>query len=799
MAKKYDIGPKIGIEGEKEFRDAIKQINSNLKVLKSEMVAVTSVYGKNNQSVEALTGRNKMLNTQIDEQRKKVEQLNKGLEECKKKYGDNSTVTQAWQKDVNYATAELNDMERELKENEAAIKGYGKAQLDAAKQTKEFQRAQQTLKDTLGTVVKAAKIAGAAILAVLGASAKAAIDYETAFTGVRKTVNATEEELAALSDGIRQMAKEIPASTTEIAAVAEAAGQLGIETDNILLFSRTMIDLAETTNLAGEEGASALARFANITQMSQDNFDRLGSTIVALGNNMATTEAEIVEMGQRLAAAGSQVGLTEAEIMSFAASLSSVGVEAQAGGTAFSKAFIEMQLAVETGGRKLNDFAKVSGMSAAEFQRAFKEDAASAMITFIKGLSDAESQGISAIKVLDDMGIKEVRLRDSLLRAAGASDLFTEAIALGNQAWEENTALTEEADLRYGTAAAQLQITRNIINDVAIEIGNKLAPKIAEMNKRIQGFNFQPIINAFGWLIDNGATIASIAAAIAAGMAAWKVTSTIDTLVKGFKVWRAATQGVSLAQAALNLVMSANPIGLIVTAVAALVAGLVVLWNTNEKFREFVTGAWQSIKEVGISVFGGIGTFITKTLPEAFWNLLGFIGGIKDTLIGLIVGPILTALDWLNALIPRFNQWVADTVETIKDKFSNMKEIGKDIVRGLWEGIKAMGSWITGKVKSFFSGITKTVKGVLGISSPSKVFKGIGTYTVEGMVEGIESASDRLYQAAQSMGNVALAGVSTVNHQYSGIIRVEGNNDRGQTVKAVDMIVSEMRRGIRMA
>jgi TP901 family phage tail tape measure protein len=799
MAKKYDIGPKIGIEGEKEFRDAIKQINDNLKVLKSEMVAVTSVYGKNNQSVEALTGRNKMLNTQIDEQRKKVEQLNKGLEECKKKYGDNSTVTQAWQKDVNYATAELNDMERELKENEAAIKGYGKAQLDAAKQTKEFQRAQQALKDTLGTVVKAAKIAGAAILAVLGASAKAAIDYETAFTGVRKTVNATEEELAALSDGIRQMAKEIPASTTEIAAVAEAAGQLGIEPENILLFSRTMIDLGETTNMSADQAAVSLARLANITQMPEENFDRLGATVVALGNNLATTEGEIVEMGLRLAGAGSQVGMTEDQILSLAGALSSVGIEAQMGGSAFSRVMVQMQLAVKKGGDELNNFAAVAGVDAATFASAWEDDALGAILMFIEGLSTAEERGMSAIEILDEMGITEIRLRDALLRAAGASDVFSEAVEIGSQAWEENSALTEEAELRYGTAAAQIQITKNIIHDAAIEIGNKLAPKIAEMNKRIQGFNLQPIINAFGWLIDNGVTIASIAAAIAAGMAAWKVTSTIDTLVKGFKVWRAATQGVSLAQAALNLVMSANPIGLIVTAVAALVAGLVVLWNTNEKFREFVTGAWQSIKEVGISVFGGIGTFITKTLPEAFWNLLGFIGGIKDTLISLIVGPILTALDWLNALIPRFNQWVADTVQTIKDKFSDMKEIGKDIVRGLWEGIKAMGSWITGKVKSFFSGITKTVKGVLGISSPSKVFKGIGTYTVEGMVEGIESASDRLYQAAQSMGNVALAGVSTVNHQYSGIIRVEGNNDRGQTVKAVDMIVSEMRRGIRMA
>ncbi len=113
------------------------------------------------------------------------------------------------------------------------------------------------------------------------------------------------------------MSKEIPASASAIAEVAEAAGQLGIEVPNILGFTRVMIDLGEATNLSSDEAATSLARLANITGMSQIDFDKLGSTIVALGNNLATTESEIVAMGGlRLAGAGSQIGLTEAQIMS---------------------------------------------------------------------------------------------------------------------------------------------------------------------------------------------------------------------------------------------------------------------------------------------------------------------------------------------------------------------------------------------------------------------------------------------------------------------------------------------------
>ena len=197
-----------------------------------------------------------------------------------------------------------------------------------------------------------APLMGAVVLA-----AKSAIDFESAFAGVRKTVDATEEEFAVLEKGIRDMALSLPSGANEIAGVAEAAGQLGIANENILSFTRTMIDLGEATNLSADQAATSLARFANITQMSQTEFDRLGSTIVALGNNLATTEAEIVDMAMGLAGAGKQIGLTEAQIMGIAAALSSVGIEAQAGGSAFSLVLSQMQLSVETVNESLKHFA----------------------------------------------------------------------------------------------------------------------------------------------------------------------------------------------------------------------------------------------------------------------------------------------------------------------------------------------------------------------------------------------------------------------------------------------------------
>ena len=334
---------------------------------------------------------------------------------------------------------------------------------------------------------------------------KFAKDYESAFAGVRKTTDATEAEYQKLSKGIRQMSKEMPASAVSIAQVAEAAGQLGIKKEDILKFSKTMVDLGVATNLTATEAATSLARFSNIMGTSANDVDRLGSTIVHLGNNTATTEREIVEMGLRLAGAGKQVGLTEAQVLGLAAAMSSVGIEAEMGGSAMSKLLVQMKLATTQGGEALDNFAKASGVSASQFKQAFEKDATSALLMFLKGLKNASAQGKSAIEILDDMGISEVRLRDTILRASEASDKFGDTLQLANQGWRENTALQKEAEQRYKTTESQLQIAKNKLIDIAITLSTNFLPKVNQVLNVVGNFadtlnNMSPTMQSVvGW------------------------------------------------------------------------------------------------------------------------------------------------------------------------------------------------------------------------------------------------------------------------------------------------------------
>lgn len=320
---------------------------------------------------------------------------------------------------------------------------------------------------------------GGVVVGALGLSAKAAMSWESAFAGVLKTVDGTPRQLAKVEEGLRGLTKVLPASHEEIAAVAEAAGQLGVKTGNVVSFTKTMINMGESTNMSAEEAATGLARLSNIMGTSQNDFGKMGASIVGLGNNFATTEREILEMSGRIAGVGKQAGLTEGDVFGLATALSSVGIDAEAGGTAISMVMKKIGNEVSGGGDKVAEFARIAGMSSADFSAAWNDDAGGALDMFVKGLGRAQASGENVNGTLTTLGVTGIRESDALLRLSGAGDVLTNALKMGNDEYERGTALAQEAAKRYETAESKIAMAGNSLKDTAITIGETFLPAIA--------------------------------------------------------------------------------------------------------------------------------------------------------------------------------------------------------------------------------------------------------------------------------------------------------------------------------
>ena len=578
----FQLNAQLGGSYSKTFKAAQAELAAMQKEIQSLSKTQSDIaaYQKQQSAVEATRKRLELLQQQYDNIQKEIQQTGEFSADLQNKLLAKQQQIDRTTSSLTKQTQKLNEMGDALQEAGVDMNDLSQSsarlstRIDALKQDQEEAAEKaQTFGDkagqAFGAVHEAIVAAGIAtalkeVYEYFAACAQASMDFESAMTGVAKTTDFTDEELAAMSESIQEMSTKIPATTDELAGIAEAAGQLGIHKESLLDFTEIMAMLGTATNMTADEAATSLSRLANITGMSQEDFDRLGSTIVDLGNNLATTEKEIVDMSLRIAGAGAQVGMTEAEIMAFSGALSSVGIEAEAGGSAFSTLISNMSLAVQKGGDELAQFADVAGMSAGEFAAAFEDDAAAAIIQFIQGLGAMDAQGRSAIAVLDEMGLSDIRMRDALLRAAGASDTFTNALQIGSSAWEANTALTTEASKRYATTQSQLTMMQNAYNNLKTAIGDAYTPALQEaysvgakvLNGVTQFVKQNPaLVNAI-------IAFTSVMGAVVAALAAYTV---------GAKLAAIASAALSAAIPGVNIIMG------VTAAVAGITAGIVAL------------------------------------------------------------------------------------------------------------------------------------------------------------------------------------------------------------------------------
>lgn len=556
------ITTRLALDGEAQFKQGMTSINASLREMKSGLTLLEAQFKGQANSVEALTAKDKLLRQEIEQQIAKVKALQQALQDAAQVYGEDSNQVSNYQTQLNRAQTELIGMSRALEENSKYLQEARDSADGTAKSIDQFGNSTKNAVDALAAALQAAGVAATLeeIKQALMDCLNASMQFESSMADFNKVAKLSDSDLSAMSESIKTMSTDIPATTQELSKVAEAARRLGVEQKSLLTFTSVMVNLGNVSDLSAEQAATALARFANVVGTSAANYERLGSVIVALGNNFATSESEITEMASRLASAGALAGLAEPEIMALAAAMSSVGIQAEAGGTAMTQTLTAMEKAVSSGGDKLEQFAKIAGMSAGEFASAWQTAPITAIQAFIAGLGDLDSRGESATQVLEKLGLSGIRQSNMLKSLALASETLAGTLDTADRAWQENTELAETAASKYDTTQAKMQMAANAANNLKIAVGDQLTPALSILE--------DVGADAFSWAEDfvrENPMVVSAMAGVLAG---------IGVMAAGFTVFAAKAALATIATTAWGSALLATPIGPIAGAIGVLVGAI---------------------------------------------------------------------------------------------------------------------------------------------------------------------------------------------------------------------------------
>lgn len=599
-----DIGPKIGLDGEKEFRAALQSMGQQLKTLDTEMRAVTSAFSANDKSQAALSAQSDVLTKKLSTQEARLAEIQKALDYARANYAENSNEVQRWQQALNNATADVNKTKAQLTQLDKGLGDTESALNDAGKQAASF-----------SDVLKANLLSNIII------------------DGVKQ-----------LASAVKSMAGEFISSAAEVKAETSA-------------FDQTFGNLGDTAS-------AAIGRVASESGILQTRLNTLGSKIYAFARSSGgDTEQSMALMERALRAAADSAAYYDTSV----------------------------EQATET----LQSFLKGN----------FANDAA-------LGLSATETtRNAAAMELFGDKyaNLTEIQKQETLLKMVEDSQRLSGAMgqaAREADGWENVTGNLKET-WRQFQAQAGTPFLENLI---------PLIQKVtAESQAWIDGVDWDgfaaTVTDFVSLILDNGDTIIALISGIGTGFVTWNVVSMVMGLVKAIQAAQKANEGMTAAQAALNVVMSANPIGAVITVVAALTATVITLWHTNEDFRNAVIAIWDKIKAVFVGVGGTAKELFTQTIPNA----------------------VRTAVDTLGSLPGKALQW------------------GKDLIDNFISGIKSKLSALADSVK----GVAQTVRDFIGFSEPKKgPLSNFHTYAPDMMSLFAGGIQDNLWRVQDQLNSI---------------------------------------------
>ena len=674
-----NIGPKIGVDGEAEYRSQMRQIIQQTKTLESQMKLVASQFTATTSAEEKNTKTAAVLTEKIKAQRDMIKLLAEQTGKAAAKYGPLNEYTLKYQENLNKATARLNEMQNELRETTEGVSDFGDEMDESSDSVLSF-----------GDVVKANVLADLVV------------------EGFRKMVDAAKQ----FASGMIDAAAEVKATNAQ--------------------FEQT---------------------FGDLSKQAKTQLGEIGEAAGILPTRLKSAYTQLYAYAR-------SSGMGSAAALKFATDATYAAADAAAYYDRSLEEATEQVLAY-TKGNYANDAAL--GFASTEATRN-----AQAMKSLGKEYKDLDVTAGETTQVLLDQIVASQKLSGAYGQASREMD-----------GWENVTGNAKEAWKQFKAAVGEpfLEAITPVLQDITTEF--------VAWTESVDWESFSATIARFvSSILENGEYIVSLIAGIGAGFITWNVASLINAAVTSINAFKAANEGATVAQWAINAAMNANPIGIIITLVAGLVTAIITLWNTNEDFRNGVIEIWTSVKDwIAGAVESVVSWFTTagENIRSFFTNVGTAVSDKARDIARAVRDGVQSAIDWLRELPGR------------------AISLGLNIVKGIFNGIKNAGAWLYDKLRGWVDGVVGWIKDFFGIHSPSKVFADkVGKFIPPGITLGVEQAMPRAMRdmGAQlsALSAIPMPGSTTTN---LGGVNIVVYGAQGQDVRELaDIVMARMQTAV---
>lgn len=796
-----NIGPKIGIDGEKAFRDEIQKIGQQLKVLDSEMELVTARFAENSNSQDALQAQFNILSKQTEAQKKGLAQLEAGLQSAAEKYGESSTEALKWQRSLNKANVDLLNMEKQLDNTRRALITTDDETNELLKNFKDLnslERFDQELK-TLDSQMKL-------VTASFASNGKSQEALAAKADILNKKIETQRNRLESMMYGLGAANIEYGKNSTESLKWQQSINEAIVELDQ-------MTNELEATEAEMNGAADATGDMEKATVDAGDAAEETGSRFGGLGTALKTVAGLAAATAASVAAATGKLvkdvvssfseleqntGGAEAVFGEYASAIQKTGEEAYKNlgvsqseylatankmGALFQGSGIEQQASLELTEQAMQRAADMASVMGIETSAALEAVAGAAkgnfeMMDNLGVAMNATSIEAYAVGKGLDFVWNEASQADKVQVAMQMFFEKTEQYA-GNFARESEKTISGSMGMLKASVKSLTAGLGNAGADMTNLAGNVVTSFLAMVN------NITPVIR----------NIVSAVPAVIQQIASGLVSAAPALLATVSEVFTSVltTLNESLPQL-LPVIMSA------LTMVAnTLIENLPLLMDTSlqillglidsvsENFPALIPMVVQAVLTIaqglidnidqiiaaGFDLLKGLAKGLIDALPVLIDAAPDLIAGIIDGMIsalpeivasaGEIIGSLIQGiLKALPKLLQNAPKIITTIIDGIKGFLFKIGDIGKNIIEGLWEGIKSMGDWLWVKISGFFGSVWDGICDFFGISSPSKEMAWVGEMLNRGLAEGIQDTEALSIHAAEQMGKAVTDAVSGI-------------------------------------